>query len=154
MITTSQKLVSFYVHDRIYGIDMHYVQEFIENIECTDLPCEINYITSVANLRGRIITVADMGLIFGRQPCQSKRLLMVMRNNFIRHSKTIKATIAFLVDNNGPIVEINEDELTTVPDFSEHDNSHLCSHMFKVNDQMLSVINPAKLFGALLSEDQ
>ena len=146
MSSLQHKLVSFYVGDQIYGIDLQYVQEFIENIECTELPKDLNYIIGVANLRGRILTVADMGLIFEDKRCQSKRLLMVMRNNFIKNSKSVKSTIAFIVDNNGPIIEAREEQLTEIPDFTDTKNIHLCSHALKTPNGMLSVIDSTKLF--------
>ena len=154
MIVTDQKLVSFYVGEKIYGIDLMYVQEFIENIECTELPEVLNYITGVVNLRGRIITVADMGLIFENQRCQSKRLLMVMRNNFNKHKKSQKGAIAFLVDDNGPIIQAMEDDFVELPDFNDNDSSHLCSHAIKTEKRMLSVIDPEKLFEVLLDDDE
>lgn len=154
MMTIDKKLVSFYVGDKIYGIDLMYVQEFIENIECTELPVVLNYITGVVNLRGRIITVADMGLIFENQRCQSKRLLMVMRNNFNKHKKSQKGAMAFLVDDNGPIIQAVEEDLVDLPDFDNNDSSHLCSSAIKTEKGMLSVIDSEKLFEVLLDDDK
>ena len=154
MIVTSHKLVSFYVGNKLYGIDMSLVQEFIENIECTELPTALNSITGVVNLRGRIITVSDMGLIFEGQTCREKRLLMVMRSTFNFNSKGAKAPVAFIVDNNGPIFDIHDEELVEIPDFNDAENIHLCSHAVKTVSGMLSIINPEKLYRVLLNENE
>ena len=33
-----QKVVSFNVGDKVLGIDLNYVQEFVEKLDCTELP--------------------------------------------------------------------------------------------------------------------
>jgi chemotaxis signal transduction protein len=154
MTKTKQKLVSFIVGGKIYGIDLSLVQEFIENIECTQLPCTHNFIVGVVNLRGKIITVSDMGLIFEEIPCKEKKLLMVMRSSFNHHDQGTKTPIAFIVDQNGPIVVLKEEELVNIPDFSKTDISHLCSHAVKTEKGMLSIINPEKLYKVLLNDCQ
>jgi purine-binding chemotaxis protein CheW len=152
MTKTKLKLVSFTVGDKIYGIDLSLVQEFIENIECTQLPCTHNFIVGVINLRGRIITVSDMGLIFEDAPCKEKKLLMVMRSSFNYHAQGSKTPVAFIVDQNGPIVVLKEDELVNIPDFSKSDILHLCSHAVKTEKGMLSIIDPEKLYKVLLND--
>ena len=151
-MSNSRTLVSFYVGEKMYGIEMSFVQEFIEYIESTQLPSEINFITGVVNLRGRIITVSDMGLLFNQQSCEEKKLLMVMRSKFNCNTKNNKAPLAFIVDDNGPIIEIKNDDLIDVPDFRDDEISHLCSHAVKTKAGMLSVINPQKLYEVLLDE--
>ena len=151
-MTNLNKLVSFYIGDKIFGIDMRFIQEFIEYIEYTELPEEINSITGVVNLRGRIITVSDMGLIFNNQRCAEKKLLMVMRSNFNRHEKSHKAPLALIVDDNGPIVEIQDEKLIEIPDFREGEINHLCSHAIQTESGVLSVIDPEKLYEVLLDE--
>ncbi len=144
------KLVSFYVGNKIYGIDMGLVQEFIENIESTQLPTVHNSITGVVNLRGRIVTVADLGLIFDAKPCQKKRLLMVMRTNFNTSYIEDKSPLAFLVDDNGPIFSLEPEKLIELPDFKDTNTLHFCSHALETDKGLLSIIKPEKLCMALL----
>jgi purine-binding chemotaxis protein CheW len=145
-----KKIVSFYIGERIYGVEMYFVQEFIEYIEVIELPIEVNFITGVVNLRGRIITVADLGLFFDRKPCETKTLLMVMRSDFNLNIKNTKAPLAFIVDNNGPIFEFHNNELIDVPDYSGNNINHLCSHAVKTDSGMLLLIDPQYLYMALL----
>ena len=150
--TKQFKLVTFYIAGKAYGINLEIVQEFIEYIDYTALPIVRNNIVGVVNLRGRIITVSDMGLLFDNTACQEKKLLMVMRPNFNIKGNKSKTPIAFIVDNNGAILEVNDEDLVDIPDFKDSDSHHLCSHAIKTPDGMLAVINPEKLYLSLKDE--
>jgi len=41
-----QKVVSFNVGDKVLGIDLNFVQEFVEKLDCTELPRKLKYIIS------------------------------------------------------------------------------------------------------------
>ena len=148
MIDTLQKYVSFYIDNKPYGIDLKYIQEFIENVEYTPLPHKLNNIVGVANLRGRIITVVDMGNIFSELSCDNGGLLMVMRDSFIRGDMLKKPCVAFLVDKTGPIIEACSSELIAIPS-SDKNNNKICSHSLEQDNQVVSIVNAEKLYEML-----
>ena len=74
MITHPLKLVTFHIAGKAYGIDLELVQEFIEFMDYTPLPSVQNYIVGVVNVRGRVVTVSCMGLIFDNTPCEDKKI--------------------------------------------------------------------------------
>lgn len=55
-----KQVLTFYVNDVIYGIELENVIETIRFQPITYVPCLPNYINGVINLRGRIIPVIDM----------------------------------------------------------------------------------------------
>ncbi|MBU1699773.1 MAG: chemotaxis protein CheW [Candidatus Eisenbacteria bacterium] len=58
------KYLTFYLDNEEYGIEILKVQEIIGKIETTRVPQTPRYIKGVANLRGRIIPVIDLRLMF------------------------------------------------------------------------------------------
>jgi purine-binding chemotaxis protein CheW len=62
------ELATFYVGESLYGIDILRIQEINRNIEVTWVPQAPDYVLGVLNLRGRIVTVLDLGEKLGLSP--------------------------------------------------------------------------------------
>ncbi len=59
------ELATFYVGDALCGIDILQIQEINKQIEVTIVPQSADYVTGVLNLRGKIVTVIDLGKKIG-----------------------------------------------------------------------------------------
>ncbi len=59
-IEATEHLVTFYLADEEYGVDVRLVQEIIRVAEITQIPRAPEFIKGVINLRGRIIPVVDL----------------------------------------------------------------------------------------------
>lgn len=62
------ELATFSVGEAQCGIDILKIQEINKQTEVTSVPQAPNYVVGVLNLRGRIVTVVDLGLKTGLSP--------------------------------------------------------------------------------------
>jgi purine-binding chemotaxis protein CheW len=62
------ELATFYVGEAQCGIDILKIQEINKQTEVTGVPQSPDYVIGVLNLRGRIVTVIDLGLKTGLSP--------------------------------------------------------------------------------------
>ena len=62
------ELATFYVGKALCGIDILNIQEINKQTEVTMVPQSAEYVRGVLNLRGRIVTVIDLGLKTGLSP--------------------------------------------------------------------------------------
>lgn len=62
------ELATFYVGEAQCGIDILKIQEINKQTEVTGVPQAPDYVVGVLNLRGRIVTVIDLGLKTGLSP--------------------------------------------------------------------------------------
>jgi len=55
------EIATFYVGEALCGIDILNIQEINKQTEVTEVPQSPEYVKGVLNLRGRIVTVIDLG---------------------------------------------------------------------------------------------
>jgi purine-binding chemotaxis protein CheW len=66
--TTYLELATFYVGKALCGIDILNIQEINKQTDVTVVPQSPDYVKGVLNLRGRIVTVIDLGEKIGLSP--------------------------------------------------------------------------------------
>ncbi len=100
---------TFYVGGALCGIDILNIQEINKHFEITKVPQADDYIEGILNLRGRIVTIIDLGKKLGLQP--------VIRNkdnrNIIVNSED--EHIGLLVDSISDVVIASRDDIEPAP---------------------------------------
>lgn len=66
--TDMLELATFYVGDALCGIDILNIQEINKQTEVTVVPQSADYVKGVLNLRGKIVSVIDLGQKIGLSP--------------------------------------------------------------------------------------
>src|SRR4051812_3139382 len=75
-------LVTFRAHEDLFAIDAGRVVEVVPRVDLRRVPHAPSYLAGLLNYRGRIVPVADLGLLLGAQPCRprlSTRIILVDR---------------------------------------------------------------------------
>lgn len=68
VIDVERQLVVFDLANERYGVDIGTVHEIIRMQEITHVPNSPNYVDGVTNLRGKIIPVVNLRMLFGLEP--------------------------------------------------------------------------------------
>lgn len=74
------ELATFYIGDALCGIDILNIQEINKQTEVTTVPQAAEYVQGVLNLRGRIVTIIDLGTKLGLssiEPSKDNRTIIV-----------------------------------------------------------------------------
>lgn len=64
------QLSTFYLGETLFGIDLLDIQEINKHGDVTRIPQAPDYIEGILNLRGRIVTLFDLGIKLGLQAVQ------------------------------------------------------------------------------------
>lgn len=67
------ELATFYVGDALCGIDILNIQEINKQTDVTIVPQSSDYVKGVLNLRGKIVSVIDLGQKIGLSPITSHK---------------------------------------------------------------------------------
>ena len=67
------EFATFYVGGALCGIDILNIQEINKNFEITKVPQASDYVEGILNLRGRIVTIIDLGKKLGLQPASKAK---------------------------------------------------------------------------------
>ncbi len=70
IVTDGIEFSTFFVGGALCGIDILTIQEINKQFEITKVPQSADYIEGILNLRGRIVTIIDLGKKLGLQPVQ------------------------------------------------------------------------------------
>ncbi len=103
------ELATFFVGDALCGIDILNIQEINKNIEVTHVPQAPEFVMGVMNLRGRIVTVIDLGKKLGLSPIESNK---DNRNIIV---DTQDEQVGFLVDKISDVLLAESDKIEAAP---------------------------------------
>lgn len=89
---------TFYVGGALCGIDILNIQEINKNFEITKVPQASDYVEGILNLRGRIVTIIDLGKKLGLEPAsKAKENRNIIVNSDDEHIGLLVDSIADVV---------------------------------------------------------
>lgn len=100
---------TFYVGGALCGINILNIQEINKHFEITKVPQASDYIEGILNLRGRIVTIMDLGKKLGLAPVtKSKDNRNIIVNSDDEH-------IGLLVDSISDVALAKKDDIEPAP---------------------------------------
>lgn len=105
----SIKLATFYVGKALCGIDILNIQEINKHFEVTTVPQAPDYVVGVLNLRGKIVTILDLGKKLGLSQIQSNK---ISRNIIVRSQDEL---IGLIVDSISDVVTADHEKIEPAP---------------------------------------
>ncbi len=137
-MTEETQFCTFYLNKHFFGIEVEKVQEVFRYQEMTPIPLAPPTIKGLINLRGQIITAVDL----------RKRLQMPDRpdgqlpmNVVIR---TPEGAVSLLVDEIGDVLEMSLEDYEPPPDTIQGMTRELVRGVYKLDDNLLLILNTAK----------
>jgi len=111
------KFLTFFLAEEEYGIEILKVHEIIGLMTITRVPRTPHYIRGVINLRGKVITVVDLRLKFGMEPCDAtaETCIIVVQTQGIE--------IGIVVDKVSEVLDIAAKEIEDAPSFGANVNT-------------------------------
>jgi purine-binding chemotaxis protein CheW len=105
----SMELATFYVGKALCGIDILNIQEINKHFEVTTVPQAADYVVGVLNLRGRIVTILDLGKKLGLSQIEEDKN---NRNIIVRSQDE---HIGLMVDSISDVVTADTDRIESSP---------------------------------------
>ena len=100
---------TFYVGGALCGINILSIQEINKHFEITRVPQAYEYIEGILNLRGRIVTIIDLGKKLGLEPVSKDK----DNRNIIVNSED--EHIGLLVDSISDVVLAKKEDIEPAP---------------------------------------
>ncbi|MEX0748389.1 MAG: chemotaxis protein CheW [Rhodothermales bacterium] len=130
------QFVTFMVGGVYFAADIRGIREVVRTPEITRLPCPTKDVVGVANVRGRILPVADAGRCFELGvDSQASRMLVVDRDG---------EAFGLLVDSVEGVTGIESDMLRPVPSIWV-DNALAISSMAQVGDRLIALVDVGEI---------
>lgn len=134
-------LATFLVHDALCGLDAAAIQEVIRLGPLTPVRHAPQSVAGIVNLRGKIVTVIDLGLRLGlpanvRSPA-SRIFIMEDGNEFI----------GLLVDRVDEVVEADPTQLQPPPANLSSGQSHFLKGVCRAGNRVVTLLDAAAVLG-------
>jgi purine-binding chemotaxis protein CheW len=107
--------LTFVVGDAEYGIGILRAKEIIEYDTVTVVPNAPPFVRGVINLRGRVVSVVDLALRFGRPPAEATRRSCIVVVEVDRAGTT--DVVGIVADRVSQVVELPADAIEPAPPF-------------------------------------
>jgi two-component system chemotaxis response regulator CheV len=132
--------------EQLFGINVFKVQEVIQCPPLTQLPNSHRVVRGVANMRGRTVTVMDLGKAIGGRGVENPA------DNFVIVTEYNQFVQGFLVGGVDRIVNMNWEEILPPPKGIGNDN--YLTAVTKVDGQLVEIIDVEKVLAEVVGWDQ
>lgn len=130
------QFVSFFLEDRLYGLDIRVVKEITPSQRITAVPLTPAVVRGLVNIRGQVVLVMDLALIFGRseRPVTEESQIVILKtaaeiNRVHGLGQEVDGTLfgdkptGFIVDNIGDVTSVTAAELKPPPPHLDQANA-------------------------------
>jgi purine-binding chemotaxis protein CheW len=134
----TRQFSTFFIGDRLYGIDVMRVQEITRALPMARVPLAPKFVHGLINLRGQISTAIGLRELF-EIPDQSpaEQMNVVCKLNDV--------LVSFLVDRIGDVMELDLKDFETAPETMPEGVRKFVEGVFKTPGTLLSVIDVNKI---------
>jgi purine-binding chemotaxis protein CheW len=139
------ELVTFHVGKALCGMDILTVQEINKNMNITYVPQSQDYVLGVLNLRGKIVSIIDLGRKLGLSPVKFTE----NSRNIIVNPKT--EHIGFLVDRISDVIPAELDKIESPPTNISGVQGKFFEGVFKTEDSLIGILNVEEI---LIEEEE
>ncbi|MDY6855636.1 MAG: chemotaxis protein CheW [Thermodesulfobacteriota bacterium] len=138
------ELVTFHVGKALCGMNILTVQEINKNMNITYVPQSQDYVLGVLNLRGKIVSIIDLGTKLGLSPVEFTE----NSRNVIVNSKN--EHIGFLVDSISDVIPAELDKIESPPANIGGVQGKFFEGVFKTEDSLIGILDVEEV----LKEDE
>lgn len=131
---SSSLFTTFYVGDRLYGIEVVKVQEITRAMPMSQVPLSPNYVHGLINLRGQIATAIGLRELFALDSKAPEENM-----NIICSSEEL--LVSFLVDKIGDVIEVSDEMFEKPSDIIPGQVRRFMSGVYKLPNELLSIID-------------
>ncbi len=145
VVQETTQYLSFMLDQEVFAVDVARVREILEYKGTTRIPQVPTYLRGVINLRGSVVPVVDLRLLFGMPETESTINTCVIVLEVNVEGETVVA--GALADSVREVLELEPNEIEAAPKLGSRMNTDFIKGMGKRNDQFLMLLDIDRVFG-------
>ncbi len=132
---TNMELATFYVGGALCGINILNIQEINKHFEITGVPQSSDFVVGILNLRGKIVTIIDLGKKLELSETNKEK----DRRNIIVNSND--EHIGLLVDSISDVVNSGQDQVEPSPSNLNGIKGKYFSGVLKTEKSLIGILD-------------
>ena len=154
----TRQYLSFYLESHLYGIDIRLVKEVNPTTKITPVPRSKGHVRGLVNIRGQVILVMDIAVMFGREPrpiTGDSQIVVLKTAQEIKQIRDFGALfdvdrfndkpVGFLVDQIGDVITVDATEVKPAPPHLAEANAGYVEGVVRQEDRLLIPVNVAEM---------
>jgi purine-binding chemotaxis protein CheW len=138
--------LTFVVGDAEYGIGLLRAKEIIEYDTVTTVPNAPAFVRGVINLRGRVVSVVDLAVRFGREPAAVTRRSCIVVVEVVREGT--REVVGIVADRVSQVVELPADAIEPPPVFGAGVRSEWMFGLGRVDNHFVILLDTDRMLSA------
>ena len=145
--TEITKVLTFYIGEQVYGIEIPDVIEIIEVPPITAVPGVPSYIKGIINVRSKIVTVVNIRSRFGKEEIHlNDRTCIIIVS-------TGDVSVGLIVDSVADVIPVTEQHISKTPELTGVNSNKFIKSILEMNDGIKLVLDVSKLIDEHASEE-
>jgi len=146
-MTTSApvQVLTLLLGDETYGVDILRVQEIRGWTPVTRIPYAPPHVLGVLNLRGSIIPIVDLRLLFALERVEYSAVTVIVVLSVI--CRDARRNFGVVVDGVSDVVDVDAAQVRTAPDLGSSAATDHISGLLPVSEHMVILLDIDKLIG-------
>jgi purine-binding chemotaxis protein CheW len=144
VLEDKETYLAFTMEKEQYALKAAIVREVFTMLEIYPIPMVPDYIKGVINLRGDVIPILDLSLLFYNHPIEVNKLTSMIIVEIIDNDESV--VFGILVDDVNEVVKIGESEIEHTPDFGANINPAFISGILNNESNYLILLAADQLF--------
>jgi len=158
MSEKTSEFVTFYLDNQAYAIDIRLIREVNPHTRITPVPRSEPHVRGLVNIRGQIILVLDISVIFGRAEREvgtDSHILIIktsqeisrIRDSDIHVNPALfgDKPVGFLIDSLGEVAKIPGNAMEPPPPHLDEVNARFFLGVTHRSDRLISILNLEEL---------
>jgi purine-binding chemotaxis protein CheW len=141
-LSTTQYL-TFVLDNEVFAVDVARVREILEYTTVTRVPKTRKYMRGVINLRGGVVPVVDMRVLFGMSEADTTVNTCIIVMEIVADGTAF--VIGALADSVREVMELDPGQIEAAPKVGSRINSDVITGMGKYNNEFIMILNIDKM---------
>lgn len=142
-----EQIILLHLGKQCFGVPIVQVQDIVTPERVTLVPRAPEIVRGVLNLRGRIVTVLDLRVIFGHKKLPS------IKNSISVSIEYEEDFYTLLIDRVGEVLRVPKEKILNVPRNLDNRLSHIATGIVQLKDGLVVVIDVPSLMNFVMHKD-
>lgn len=143
-VVETRQYLTFSVGKELFALGIATIKEILRNVQLATVPLMPKHMRGVINLRGAVVPVIDLAVLFGREPSEVSKRTSVIVLEIGAEGESLD--IGIMVDSVSAVIEIGDELIELAPTFGTPVRAEFIEGLGKLDEGFVIILNPERTF--------
>ena len=143
-IIETKQYLTFSVGREVFALGISTIKEILRNVQLATVPLMPAHMRGVINLRGSVVPVIDLAVLFQRNPSEIDKRTSVIVLEISYEGEMLD--IGIMVDSVSAVIEIGDEKIEPPPSFGTPVRAEFIEGLGKLDEGFVIILNAERTF--------